>query len=73
MTGSLWELNKICEKHEMSAQKISLLLQVVEAGGLNGNVLDEFGCKITPKLQIVLDDLVEAGFISSNPDKEWKK
>jgi|APSaa5957512493_1039668.scaffolds.fasta_scaffold48572_4 hypothetical protein len=73
MTGSLWKLNKICEKHGISEQKISLLLQVVEAGGLNGNVLDEFGYKIMPKLQIVLDDLVEAGFISSNPDKEWKK
>ena len=64
MTSSLWTLNKICEKHGITEHETSLLLQTVEAGGLNGNVLDEFNYKITPKLQIILDDLIEAGFIS---------
>jgi len=66
MTSDLWTLNKICQKHGMSEQNISLILQIVEAGGLNGNVLDEFGYNITPKLQILLDDLVEAGFLGKD-------
>ena len=62
--SDLFRLHKICEKHGISEQKISLILQVVEAGGLNGKVLDEFGYNITPKLEHLLSDLAKANFIT---------
>lgn len=64
--SDLFTLHKICEKHGISEQKITLILRVVEAGGLNGSVLDEFGYTITPKLEHLLSDLTEANFISKH-------
>ena len=63
MSSDLWKLNVICEKHGITQKQASLLLRTVEAGGLDSNVLSEHHCKIAPKLQIILDDFVEAGFI----------
>ena len=64
MVTDLWKLNKICEKHGISGKDAQFILNVLEQGALNSNVLNEFGYKINPKLQNILDDFVEAGFIS---------
>tara|TARA_R110002110_G_scaffold27835_7_gene100648 strand:- start:160 stop:369 length:210 start_codon:yes stop_codon:yes gene_type:complete len=64
MVTDLWKLNKICEKHGISGKDVQFILNVLEQGALNSNVLNEFGYKINPKLQNILDDFVEAGFIS---------
>jgi hypothetical protein len=60
----LWKLNNICEKHGISEHEAKLILNLIGHGGLNSNFLNEFGYKINIKLQIILDDFVEAGFIS---------
>ena len=64
MVTDLWKLNKICEKNGISGKDAQFILNVLEQGALNSNVLNEFGYKINPKLQNILDDFVEAGFIS---------
>jgi hypothetical protein len=64
MVTALWKLNKICEKHGISGKDAQFILNIVEQGALNSNVLNEFGYKINTKLQNILDDFVEAGFIS---------
>ena len=73
MTTDLWTLNKICQKHNISIDKIKFLFECIAEGALDPSVLNENKLTLTPKLLNLLDDLVEAGFISSNPDKEWKK
>ena len=64
MVTDLWKLNKICEKNSISIHDAQFILNVIEEGALNSSVLEEFHYKINPKLQNILDDFVEAGFIS---------
>ena len=66
MTSGLWTLNKICQKHNISIDQIKFLFECIEKGALDPNVLDEHSFKITPKLEKLLDDLVEAGFLGKD-------
>ena len=43
MVTDLWKLNKICEKHGISGKDVQFILNVLEQGALNSNVLNEYG------------------------------
>lgn len=57
-------IRKICQKHGTTLSHINKLLRIIEAGILNSTVMAELGYSMTPKLERLLDDMVEAKIIS---------
>ena len=65
MTSKLWKLHLICEKHNLSKEKLELIYECIRLGIFNDDFSDDKGNRLTiePVLQDVLDDLSDAGFI----------
>ena len=65
MTCKLWKLHLICEKHNLSIEKLELIFECISQGIFNDDFSDDKGNGLTiaPVLQDVLDDLSDAGVI----------
>jgi hypothetical protein len=65
MTSKLWKLHLICEKHNLSIEKLELIFECISQGIFNDDFSDDKGNGLTiaPVLQDVLDDLSDAGLI----------
>jgi hypothetical protein len=65
MTSELWKLHLICEKHNLSIDKLDLIFECIRQGIFNDDFSDDKGNRLTiqPVLQDVLDDLSDAGLI----------
>ena len=65
MTSKLWKLHLICEKHNLSIEKLELIFECISQGIFNDDFSDDKGNGLTiaPVLQDVLDDLSDAGVI----------